>query len=383
MINAQRLADIFKDLVRIDSVSGQEGQCCRELQHRLAQLGLSTHIDDARCRVESDTGNLIAWLPGRRSCAPLLLSAHMDTVEPGRGVMPQLVDGVFTSDGTTILGADDKSALAVILEVLHCIHDARLAHPPLEVVFSISEETGLQGVKHLDYEKISARKGYVLDAGNPEILITRAPSANNLTFTLHGKAAHAGGCPEAGINAIVLAGQAVAQLRQGRIDHETTSNIGVIQGGLATNIVPAKVVVRAEARSHDESKLETVTREMAAAFEAAVASHPGIDGIRPRLDVVVEREFERLAVDPLHPVVVIARRAAEKIGMPLALGETGGGSDANVFATHGIVTAVLGTGMERVHSTEERISLDAMVNSAGLLLEIIGLHGKSEIQTTH
>lgn len=379
MINAQRLADIFMDLVRIDSVSGQEGQCCRDLQGRLEQLGLSTHIDDAGHGVQSDTGNLIARLPGRRSCAPLLLSAHMDTVEPGRGVVPQLADGIFTSDGTTILGADDKSALAVILEVLHSIHDGGLVHPPLEVVFSICEETGLQGAKHLDYEKISARKGYVLDAGDPEVLITRAPSANAMTFTLHGKAAHAGGCPEAGINAIALAGQAVAQLQQGRIDHETTSNIGVIQGGLATNIVPAKVVVRAEARSHDEAKLETVTREMAAAFEAAVAAHPGVEGVRPRLEVVVEREFDRLAVDPLHPVVAIARRAAEKIGLPLMLGETGGGSDANVFATHGIVTAVLGTGMERVHSTEERISLDAMVTSAGLLLAIVGLHGQPSI----
>lgn len=376
MINSQRLADIFMDLVRIDSVSGQEGQCCRDLQRRLKHLGFSTHVDDAQRRVKSDTGNLIARLPGRRPGAPLLLSAHMDTVEPGRGVVPQLVDRVFTSDGTTILGADDKSALAVILEVLHCIREAQLACPPLEVVFSICEEIGLQGVKHLDYDKISARQGYVLDAGNPEVLITRAPSANNLTFILHGRAAHAGGCPETGINAISLAGQAVAQLPQGRIDHETTSNIGVIRGGLATNIVPAKVVVNAEARSHDESKLESVTREMTAAFEAVVAAHPGVDGVRPRLEVLVEREFDCLTVDPRHPIVVLARRAAEKIGMPLELGETGGGSDANVFASHGIVTAVLGTGMESVHSTEERISLDAMERSARLLLEIVRLHGK-------
>jgi len=379
MINEQRLAEIFMDLVRIDSVSGQEGQCCRDLQRRLEQLGLSTLVDSARDQVQSDTGNLIARLSGSRSCAPLLLSAHMDTVEPGRGVVPQLKDGVFTSDGSTILGADDKSALAIILEVLHCVQEACLVHPPFEVVFSICEETGLQGAKHLDYGKISARQGYVLDTGDPAVLITRAPSANNITFTLHGRAAHAGGCPETGINAIVLAGQAMAQLPHGRIDHETTSNIGVIEGGLATNIVPAKVVVKAEARSHDESKLEKVTREMRETFETIVASHPGVDGIRPRLEVVVEREFDRLSIDPRHPTVVIARRAGENIGMPLALGETGGGSDANVFATHGIVTAVLGTGMENVHSTEEKISLDAMSRAAKLLLEIVMLHGKASI----
>ena len=374
-INQERLAQTFMDLVRIDSVSGEEGRCCRDLQRRLTDLGLEIFIDDAHVPVHGDTGNLIARLPGRRPGDPLLLSAHMDTVEPGRGIVPRLVDGVFSSDGTTILGADDKSALAVILEVLNCIQEAQLPCPPLEVVFSVCEETGLLGATHLDFSKITAHMGYVLDSGDPEVLITHAPCAERITFTLHGRAAHAGSCPETGINAIALAAKAIAGIRQARIDGETTCNIGLIQGGLATNIVPAKVVVQAEARSHDEAKLESIIREMAAAFEAAVASHPAVDGVRPRLEIEQEREFDRLSIDSGHPTVAIARQAAQHIGMTLVEGASGGGSDASVFAAHGIVTAVLGTGMEKVHSTEETIRLDAMVGSARLLLEIISLYG--------
>ena len=378
MINEERLAQIFSDLVVIDSVSGEEGRCCDDLQQRLTALGLETTVDDIAEHIKGQCGNLIARYPGRVDTDPLLLSAHMDTVEPGRGIAVQFMDGVFSSKGDTILGADDKSALAVILEVLHCITERDLACPPLEVVFSVCEEIGLVGAKHLDFGRITARKGYVLDSGNPEVMIVRAPSEERLTFIIHGRSAHAGVCPEAGINAIKVAAQAIARMPQGRIDNETTSNVGIIEGGLATNIVADRVRVEVEARSHDDAKLEAVVGEIMDAFTAAVAAHNQDNGAGAHLEIIRTRDFTRMAVDPQHPVVTYARQAAGTLGVSLELGEWGGGSDANVFAEHGIVTAVLGTGMENVHSTRETIRLADMVHSAELLLETVLLHNQSE-----
>ncbi|MFZ1986473.1 MAG: M20/M25/M40 family metallo-hydrolase [Desulfatitalea sp.] len=377
-INADRLSETFKALVQIDSISREEGRLCRELRRRLNDLGFRTMMDDAGSRVNGDSGNLIAHWPGTVDVEPLLLSAHMDTVEPGRGVQVRFKEGVFSSAGDTILGADDKSALAIILEVIQCIRERHLPCGPLEVVFTICEEIGLLGAKHLAYEHLSARVGYVLDTRNPAAIVTRAPSANRFTFRVHGKAAHAGAAPEKGINAIALAAQAIAQLKLGRIDHETTGNIGVIQGGVATNIVPDQVVVHAEARSHDDAKLQRVTDEMVAAFEKAVALDPGQGADRPRVDVEVVRDFDRLHIPADHYGVALAVESAKELGYTMATASSGGGSDANVFASHGIVTGVLGTGMENVHTTQESIRLGEMVRSATILLEILRNHANGE-----
>ncbi|RJQ70975.1 MAG: M20/M25/M40 family metallo-hydrolase [Desulfobacteraceae bacterium] len=375
MINRERLAQTFQTLVQVDSISRQEGRLCRLIRQHLEGLGCNTRVDDAGSKTGGDSGNLIAYFPGKRCSEPLLLSAHMDTVEPGRGVRIRFEQGVFSSAGDTILGADDKSALAVILEVVQSIREQDLPCGPLEIVFTVCEEVGLLGAKHLAYELISARMGYVLDTRNPEAIVIRTPSANRLAFHVHGKAAHAGAAPERGINAISLAGKAIAQISLGRIDRETTCNIGLIEGGVAINIVPERVVVRGEVRSHDESKLQRVTAAMVSAFEGVVnAWHAeGIDD-RPHLEVEVVRDFDRLNIDPDHAVVDMARRAAAGLGMRMDTAGSGGGSDANVFATRGIVTGVLGTGMENVHTVKETIRLDDMVRSARLLLGIIHLH---------
>lgn len=373
-IDTARLADTFKALAQIDSISREEGRLCRELQRRLNDLGFRTMVDDAGSRANGDSGNLIAHWPGTVGAEPLLLSAHMDTVEPGRGVQVRFHEGVFSSAGDTILGADDKSALAIVLEVIQCIRERHLPCGPLEVVFTICEEIGLLGAKHLAYEQLSARVGYVLDTRNPLAIVTRAPSANHFTFRVHGKAAHAGAAPERGINAIAVAAQAIAQLKLGRIDHETTGNIGVIQGGVATNIVPDRVVVHAEARSHDEAKLQRVTDGMVAAFEKAVALDPGQGEDRPRVDVEVVRDFDRLHIPNDHYGVMLAFESAKALGYTMATATSGGGSDANIFAAHGIVTGVLGTGMENVHTTQETIRLADMVRSASILLAILLNH---------
>ena len=378
MVNQQRLAETFKLLVEIDSISKEEGVLAAKIREILASMGAETYEDNAGERVGGDTGNLIAKFKGNTPVPPLLLNAHMDTVEPGRGVTAVLKNGTFTSDGTTILGADDKSAVAILLETLYVLQENNLAHGPLEVVFTVCEEIGLLGAKHLDFSQLTATYGFAVDATDTEGIVTRAPSANRLEFDVHGKDAHAGAAPEKGINAIFLAGKAIAGLELGRIDPETTCNIGIIEGGIATNIVPSLVTVKGEARSHDEEKLNMVTDRIVSAFKGVIEDYKGnpSDDPLPRVDIRVEKDFSRTDIPSDHPVVVLANQAAEHLGRKMKTKTSGGGADANVFFEKGILTGVLGTGMRDMHTVRESVKLDDMVRTTELLLEIIRLHSK-------
>ncbi|MBW2513675.1 MAG: M20/M25/M40 family metallo-hydrolase [Deltaproteobacteria bacterium] len=378
MIDRERLAQTFSRLVRIDSVSKEEKAISKVLCDILTSMGADVAQDDAGNKIGGQTGNIIAKFQGNVAVQPMLLNAHMDTVEPGRGVEPVLENGVFSSKGDTILGADDKSALAVILEVLWIIKEHSLPHGPLEVVFTVSEEIGLLGAKNLNFDMVSAKYGFALDATDPQGIITRAPSANHLVFTVHGKAAHAGAKPENGINAIQIAGRAIADMKLGRIDHETTCNIGTINGGLAINIVPERVRVEGEARSHDEEKLNEVTTAMVEAFQKAVADQydRNPDEDLPLLEHTVEKEFTRTHLPENHPVVSLAMQAAKNLKRVMACKSTGGGADANVFTQHGIDLGVIGTGMKDMHTVKESVKLDDMVATAELLLEIVRLHAQ-------
>lgn len=378
-INVERLVHTFTDLVRIDSVSKEEGRICSHLRACLDDLGADTHVDDAGEKVGADTGNLLAWFKGAVKVPPLLLSAHMDTVEPGRGVEPLFEDGVFTSAGDTILGADDKCGLAIILEVLTALQENGVATGPMEVVFSICEELGLQGAQHLDFKRLTAPMGYVLDTRHTGVLINQAPAANHIRFEVTGRAAHAGAEPEKGISAIVPACRAIAQARLGRMDAETTCNIGTIHGGMATNIVPESVVVEAEVRSHDPDKLDAVTRALVDEFETAIDECKAVDGVDlPRLTVDIERAFDRVSIDEGHDVVLLAKAAAAELGQPMQCKRSGGGSDASVFTRNGIISGVLGTGCDKVHTVDERVAIKDMVASAQLLTSIIRLHARSK-----
>jgi tripeptide aminopeptidase len=376
MVNRDRLAETFKFLVQIDSVSKEEGAISDEIKNILDTMGAKTFIDSAGNKIGSNTGNLIAKFKGNTQAPPLFLNAHMDTVEPGKGVAAILENGVFTSDGTTILGADDKSAIAIILETIEVIKENDLPYGPIEIVLTVCEEIGLLGAKHLDLELITAKFGYALDATDTEGIVTRAPSANRLEFKIHGKDAHAGAAPEKGINAISLASKAIAKLELGRIDNETTCNIGIIEGGLAINIVPNLVTVKGEVRSHDEEKLNKITNEIVLSFKGVVENYKGVtfdDGL-PRLESTIEKDFSHTYVSDDHLVVTLARRAAENLGRKMITKTTGGGADANIFYEKGIVTGVLGTGMRDMHTVRESVRLDDMVRTTELLLEIIRLH---------
>ncbi len=376
MINPERLAESFTRLVKIDSVSRQESDICKVLRDIFEDLGAETWVDDAGKAVGSNTGNLIARFTGNVEVPAMMLNAHLDTVEPGRGITPVYRDGVFTSDGTTILGADDKSAIAILLEVLRVLREERIPHGPLEVVLTICEEVGLQGAKHLDLSRLTATFGYALDATDTSGVITRAPGANHVKFIVHGKDAHAGAAPEKGINAIAIAAKAIAGLTLGRIDRETTCNIGVIQGGMATNIIPSMVTVEGEVRSHDPQKLADVTQTFVDAFETAVWDYvpPSAEAGVPRLETEIIPDFTRTHIPEDHPVVTLAIQAAQNLGRTLIPKVTGGGADANVFFSKGIMVGVLGTGMRDMHTLREWVRLSDMVQTTELVLEIIRLH---------
>ncbi len=376
MINMERLADTFSSLVRIDSLSRQEKEVSRVLQGILGDLGAEISIDDAGEKLDGSTGNLVAKFKGVVNVEPLMLCGHMDTVEPGKGIDPYLDNGIFRSTGDTILGADDKSALAVIIEVMRVIRENRLPHGPIEVVFTVCEEAGLLGAKHMDLSLIESKMGYILDATDTGGIFTRAPFASRFKITFNGKSAHSGASPEKGVSAVVLASKMISALPWGRIDHETTCNVGKMEGGVATNIIPETAVLLGEVRSHSREKMEDIIRDIRTTSESVTteARQTSPDEKLPTVDIHVEEDFPGTNIPDDHPVVVLAREAARRLGMPMECKTTGGGADANIFFGKGIACGVLGTGMTDVHTVNESIALSDMVDAARLLLEIIALH---------
>ncbi len=379
MINTDRLARSFKTLAEIDSVSKEEGEIARKLAGILQDMGADVFFDDAGSKLGGDTGNLIAKFKGNVSADPLFFSGHMDTVEPGRGVKVIFSDGVFTSDGTTILGSDDKSALAIILEVMETVLEKKLHHPPIEIVFTICEEIGLLGAKAFDLSLLDSKSGYILDSTETEGIVTKAPFANKIKIKVFGKDAHAGAAPENGINAISVASRAIAGIDLGRIDHETTCNLGKIKGGKATNIIPDFVAVDGEARSHDETKLNNITDKIVKAFNDAADFFRTDNNVLPRIEAVVEQDFPGTNIPEDHEIVKLARRAAENLGKKMECMTIGGGADANIFFGKGVVAGVLGTGMTDVHTIRESIKLEDMKNTAELLLEIIKIRAAGDM----
>jgi tripeptide aminopeptidase len=377
MINPQRLAEEFSRLATIASPAFREGAISRYLVERFEQLGATVVEDDSAAVTGSESGNLIATIPARSgSGEALLLSVHMDTVGPAEGVKPVLRDGVFTSAGETILGADDKAGIAEVIEALEVVREQGIEHGPIEVVITVCEEVGLLGAKHLDFGRITARRGLALDTSGVDWLINTAPGANKMRFEITGRESHAGIAPEKGISAIEVAARGIGAMRLGRVDHETTANIGTIQGGQATNIVPRRVMLEGEARSHDEAKLAAQTAHMVGCLEEAARQAERIIDGEPAVVTVrkeVISDYPRMAVALDTSIVRLARQAAERLGRSLEVRDGGGGSDANIFNSRGIETVILGTGMTQVHSIEESVSVADMVRVAELLVEVIRL----------
>jgi len=376
-ISRGRLTDLFLDLVRIDSLSRQERAIAERLANELRAVGAEVWFDDAGEKVGGTTGNVLARVRGSVAVAPLLLSAHMDTVRPGEGVNPIVEGDVIRSDGRTVLGGDDKSGCAIVCEVLRVLRDEGIPHGDVEIAFTICEEVGLLGAKHLDVSKLTARAGLVLDSDAPGYLFTRAPASTHLVFEVHGLEAHAGMAPERGINAIQVAAEGVAAMRLGRIDDETTANIGIVGGGTAINVVPKLVRLEGEARSHDEAKLAAQCEAMQAALEAAAARHViSLDGteVRARIESTIERSYDAMAVPDAAPIVQLVLSAARALGHTVESGPMGGGCDANVLNRRGFQVANLGTGMRDIHTVKEWLRVSDMVRTAEVIVEMLRLH---------
>jgi len=378
-IQSDRLATCFLDLIKINSISRNENQLCHAIQDIMKTLEGDIIIDNAGEKIDGNSGNLIVRFPGVASGPALMFCAHMDTVEPGENVQPVVKNGVFKSDGTTILGGDDKSGIAVLIECMRILKEQRVAHGPIELVFTVGEEVGLLGAKNLQYEHISAKYGYVLDVKDPDIIITHAPSTIKFVITITGKDAHSGLEPEKGINSIHLASKAIAQLPVGRVDHETTLNVGLIEGGVATNIVPRTATIQGEARSHDDNKLKCLTQKIVDTFESIIQECPKFEDpdngrILPDIEIQILEEFQATRISDDHPVVQIAREAASCLNRHLNVSHSGGASDANIFYQNGIITGVLGTGMTDIHTVNESIQLNDMFRTVELILTIILIH---------
>jgi tripeptide aminopeptidase len=355
VINQARLISSFMDLIRIDSPSGGEGKTAEVVAARLRALGLEPRTDALF--------NVTTRVEGRGE--PILLNAHMDSVAPCLGIQPIIEGDLIKSDGNTVLGADDRAGVAAILEALAVIIEQNLDHRSLEVVITAREETGLFGAKGLDLTSFRSKMGVVLDARGPVgTIIFQTPSHDNFEATIYGKAAHAGAEPEKGISAIVVAAEAIAEMRLGRIDSETTANIGIIKGGVAANIVTEKCELIGEARSRRESKLTRQTNAMTRALKRAATKH------KARVDVQVARAYSGFRFRKRDPIIQYVSQAIARIGREPQLKASGGGSDANVFNANGIACVPISIGYEMVHTRQEHIAISELHKAAELVVQL-------------
>ncbi len=354
VINEQRLVDHFIQLIKIDSESGNEIQIAEELYSQLHTLGFTVEKLPVPADV-SNGYNLYARLEGSLP-GSTVFSAHMDTVTPGQSIQPIIEDGIIRSSGNTILGGDDKSGIAAIIEAVKILQEQNLEHQTIEIAFTVHEEGGLMGSLHFDMSYIQSNRAIVLDSGGPiGTIITSAPGQQKLNVTIKGKPAHAGLAPEEGISAISVAADAINQMKLLRIDEETTANIGIVNGGSATNIVMPELNIIAEARSLNNDKLSAQVQHMIETFETVAEKHGAT------IDIDSQRSYNAFVIDEDHPHITNIKHVFEQLDIEPRTKSTGGGSDANNFNEKGLTTVNLSTGMAKVHTTEEYIAISDLV----------------------
>lgn len=368
IINEERLKNTFIELVSVPCPSLDEKEEAALLIQKLQALGMDPQVDNANTKCGGTTGNVWGFLKGNvPGAVRLFFEAHMDSVAPATGTNVVEKDGVLYSDGTTTLGGDDKSGIAAVLEALQCVIENDLPHGDVQVCFTIAEETGSYGVRYMDKTMIRADAGYCMDCGgHPGAIYNASPKAINVKLKVRGKSAHAGLEPETGINAIMLAANALHALpAYGRLDAETTLSVDLISGGLASNIVPEFCELVIDIRCPDEEKLEKLKNETVALFRNTVEAGGGL------LEVELKDVAPGVNLNTEHATVKLAAAAAEKQGFPVSTGFTGGCSDANFLCGMGLPSVLLATGMDKIHTTEERLSLDDLNKAARWVLGII------------
>lgn len=357
MADQERLVKTLIDLIQIDSPSGEEDAMDQEVSSRLEALGLKVSHDSYN--------NVIAKLAGQGP--PVMLSAHLDTVEPGRGIKPVVDGGVLRSDGSTILGGDCKAGVAIVLEALTAALESSRSHRAIEVVFTRHEEGGLVGAHHLDFSMVSAKEGIVFDGeGPPNRIILSAPSQNVVTAQITGRAAHAGLEPEKGISALLIAAEILGRLPLGRIDEETTANIGRLEGGLKRNIIPERAFLDGEFRSRSNEKLADLERKFRGVFDEVASRYP-----EAKIDLDIVNTYQAYHIEADSPAVAVIGRALAGMGLEPILESTGGGSDANVFIEKGITAIPVGIGVRDFHTTWETAVISEVLQGAQMCEGVI------------
>ncbi|KJL04209.1 tripeptidase T [Priestia aryabhattai] len=367
MINEQRIVDLFIELVQVDSETKHEEKIAVVLKEKFTALGVEVVEDDAKEKTGHGANNLICTLPAtKEGVDTIYFTSHMDTVVPGNGIKPSIEDGYIKSDGTTILGADDKAGLAAMLEAITVLKEENIAHGKIEFIITVGEESGLVGAKALDSSLVTAKFGYALDSdGKVGDIIVAAPTQAKVNATIYGKTAHAGVAPERGVSAITIASRAISKMPLGRIDEETTANIGRFEGGTQTNIVCDRVDILAEARSLIPEKMEAQVAKMKEAFETAAQEMGG------HAEVDIKVMYPGFKFGDGDHVVEVAKKAVANIDRPSRLLQSGGGSDANVIAGFDIPTVNLAVGYEDIHTTNEKIPVEELVKISELVVSII------------
>lgn len=347
----------FIELCKIPSPSGKEDKVREKILELYGDLG-EWKIDK--------TGNM--YLKVGKGDKALLLNAHIDTVPvDGDSINVIVENGIIKTDGKTILGADDKSGVIAILEGIKRKKDNLKG--VVDIVLTVEEETGLKGAKNLDLSLIDAKEGFVFDMHNPPgEIVTESPYHNTFKFFIYGKASHAGAEPEKGINAILLSSRAINKIKIGKIDDETTANIGVIKGGSATNVVPDYVEIHGEARSRDENKLLNLTDEIINIFTEEVEKGGG------RLDYYLNREYNGYKFSENDKLILLIKKVFESLNIKPITRPTMGGSDSNIFHEKGIKTIVLSCGMMNVHTKEEYIKIEDLEKTVDVVEKIIDFY---------
>lgn len=367
MVNRPRILNEFCALVGVDSLSYQERKMADLLIKALTDLGFCVKEDNAGTIYDGNCGNIYGYLEGDLEGEPLLFSAHMDTVAPGLNKNAVIHDdGKITSDGTSVLGADDLSGIVAILEAVRVIQENKLSHRSIEVLFTIAEEVYIRGSEVFDYNQIKSKEAYVLDLSGPVgTAALAAPTLISFDVVIHGTASHSGFAPELGVNAIAIAAEAISHISQGRIDDETTVNIGLIEGGKARNIVSDCCILKGEVRSMNHVKALSEVENI----EKIVNKY----SLEKQATIDFSTEFGCIAynIDENEQVVKRFLKACSDLNYDTQLITTFGGSDNNNFVRHGIKGIVIACGMNQVHSCSEYTHLDELVKCCNIVIKLL------------
>lgn len=369
-IPMKSVIDEFCQLVRIDSHSGEERNMSDMLCSKLEELDFKVKRDGAGRQFDGQTGNIVGRLEGEEGLPPIILCAHMDRVAPGRGVTPIVSDKSISSSGDTVLGADDVAGIVSILSGIRLALDLGIKRRPLEVVFTASEENGLLGAKHMDYSLVKSKLAYVFDGAKPVgTIITASPTHIRIKADMKGRSAHAANNPEDGISAIQVAAEAITRLPFGKIDEETTANMGVIEGGIDTNIVCERATVLGEVRSLAHGRALDLAGEFSEVFKNA-AEERGATA-----EVILHTHYMCYKIPDEAPVVAHAVLALSGLGLPVSIDFSMGGSDANMFNANGIESVCLGMGFRQVHSCREEMPIEELANAICLVYGLVTVKG--------